>query len=202
MVIFSEIKPVVSVNVRFRILYYIQRGRSLVVCGFELVLGSGNVNKALILTNFHEGDEQIWGGSLTVPAEHPITEWTAESQKLIYTQHKLRLEWAFLFGKFPRATSVNATPFDFDKTKSIRPKGHCVVVRVTIEDPDDCFKPTGGKVQLSPKSLTELIVTQFHSLNLPQLILEGKPDLDGLPRPHQLIIDKLELVEKLLEQFL
>ncbi|GJW59225.1 acetyl-CoA carboxylase 1 [Tanacetum coccineum] len=108
--------------------------------------------------------------SLSDMAEHPITEWTAESQQLIYTQHKLQLEWAFLFGKFPvwltfyktrwfygmdnsgrydawRATSVNATPFDFDKTKSIRPKGYCVVVRMTIEDPDDCFKPTGGKVQ-------------------------------------------------------
>ncbi|GJY92267.1 acetyl-CoA carboxylase 1-like protein [Tanacetum coccineum] len=88
-------------------------------------------------------------------AEHPITEWTAESQKLIYTQHKLRLEWAFLFGKFRnsgrydawRATSVNATPFICEKTESIRPKGHCVVVRVTIRDPDDGFKPNGGKVQ-------------------------------------------------------
>ncbi|GKA51848.1 hypothetical protein Tco_0745044 [Tanacetum coccineum] len=28
---------------------------------------------------------------------------------------------------------------------------------------------------------------------LGRLILEGKPDLDGLPRPHQLILDKMEL---------
>lgn len=48
-----------------------------------------------------------------------------------------------------RRTSVAATPFDFDKAKSTRPKGHCVAVRVTSEDPDDGFKPTSGKVQVS-----------------------------------------------------
>lgn len=41
-----------------------------------------------------------------------------------------------------------ASPFDFDKAESIRPKGHCVAVRVTSEDPDDGFKPTSGKVQV------------------------------------------------------
>lgn len=30
----------------------------------------------------------------------------------------------------------------------MKPKGHCVAVRVTSEDPDDGFKPTGGKVQV------------------------------------------------------
>lgn len=47
-----------------------------------------------------------------------------------------------------RRTSVVATPFDFDRAQSIRPKGHCVAVRVTSEDPDDGFKPTSGKVQV------------------------------------------------------
>lgn len=47
-----------------------------------------------------------------------------------------------------RKTSVVATPFDFDKAESVRPKGHCVAVRVTSEDPDDGFKPTSGKVQV------------------------------------------------------
>ncbi|KAL5095972.1 hypothetical protein RYX36_000299 [Vicia faba] len=52
-----------------------------------------------------------------------------------------------------RKTSFLATPFDFDKAQSTKPKGHCVAVRVTSEDPDDGFKPTGGKVQeLSFKS--------------------------------------------------
>ncbi|GJT11659.1 hypothetical protein Tco_0858701 [Tanacetum coccineum] len=46
-----------------------------------------------------------------------------------------------------RTTSVNASLFDFDKAESIMPNGHCVVVCVTSEDPDDGFKPTGGKVQ-------------------------------------------------------
>jgi len=48
-----------------------------------------------------------------------------------------------------RKTSVLATPFDFDKAQSTKPKGHCVAVRVTSEDPDDGFKPTGGKVQVN-----------------------------------------------------
>lgn len=47
-----------------------------------------------------------------------------------------------------RKTSVVAIPFDFDKVESTRPKGHCVAVRVTSEDPDDGFKPTSGKVQV------------------------------------------------------
>ncbi|CAN8288726.1 unnamed protein product [Cochlearia groenlandica] len=52
-----------------------------------------------------------------------------------------------------RKTSVVATPFDFDKAESTRPKGHCVAVRVTSEDPDDGFRPTSGKVEeLSFKS--------------------------------------------------
>lgn len=47
-----------------------------------------------------------------------------------------------------RKTSVVATPFDFDKAQSVKPKGHCIAVRVTSEDPDDGFKPTSGKVQV------------------------------------------------------
>ncbi|KAJ0232077.1 Acetyl-CoA carboxylase [Hirschfeldia incana] len=54
---------------------------------------------------------------------------------------------------FWRTTSLVASPFDFDKAESVRPKGHCVAVRVTSEDPDDGFKPTSGEVQeLSFKS--------------------------------------------------
>lgn len=50
-----------------------------------------------------------------------------------------------------RQTYVHATPFDFDKAESTKPKGHCVAVRVTSEDPDDGFKPTSGKVQVCKK---------------------------------------------------
>ena len=41
-----------------------------------------------------------------------------------------------------------ATEFDFDEAVSVKPRGHCVAVRVTSEDPDDGFKPTSGKVQV------------------------------------------------------
>ena len=47
-----------------------------------------------------------------------------------------------------RKTAALATPFNFDEVDSQWPKGHCVAVRITSEDPDDGFKPTGGKVKL------------------------------------------------------
>ncbi|XP_058224894.1 acetyl-CoA carboxylase 1-like isoform X2 [Rhododendron vialii] len=93
--------------------------------------------------------------------EHPVTEWIAEVN-LPAAQVAVGMgiplwqipEIRRFYGKEHgggydawRRTSVVATPFDFDKAQSIRPKGHCVAVRVTSEDPDDGFKPTSGKVQ-------------------------------------------------------
>nr|CAL63610.1 acetyl-coenzyme A carboxylase [Alopecurus myosuroides] len=46
-----------------------------------------------------------------------------------------------------RKTAALATPFNFDEVDSQWPKGHCVAVRITSENPDDGFKPTGGKVK-------------------------------------------------------
>ncbi|KAF8023479.1 hypothetical protein BT93_F0859 [Corymbia citriodora subsp. variegata] len=99
--------------------------------------------------------------------EHPVTEWIAEIN-LPAAQVAVGMgiplwqipEIRRFYGKEHggnynawRRTSVVATPFDFDKAESTRPKGHCVAVRVTSEDPDDGFKPTSGKVQeLSFKS--------------------------------------------------
>ncbi|XP_060973718.1 acetyl-CoA carboxylase 1-like isoform X1 [Cannabis sativa] len=99
--------------------------------------------------------------------EHPVTEWIAEvnlpaAQIVVGMGIPLWKipEIARFYGKEHgggydswRNTSVSATPFDFDHAESIKPKGHCVAVRVTSEDPDDGFKPTSGKVQeLSFKS--------------------------------------------------
>jgi acetyl-CoA carboxylase/biotin carboxylase 1 len=47
-----------------------------------------------------------------------------------------------------RKISAVATKFDLDKAQSVKPKGHCVAVRVTSEDPDDGFKPTSGRVEV------------------------------------------------------
>lgn len=99
--------------------------------------------------------------------EHPVTEWIAEvnlpaAQVAVgmgiplWQIPEIRRFYGMEHGggyDAWRRTSVVATPFDFDKAESIRPKGHCVAVRVTSEDPDDGFKPTSGKVQeLSFKS--------------------------------------------------
>lgn len=99
--------------------------------------------------------------------EHPVTEWIAEinlpaAQVAVgmgiplWQIPEIRRFYGMEHGRGYdawRKTSVVATPFDFDKAESTRPKGHCVAVRVTSEDPDDGFKPTSGKVQeLSFKS--------------------------------------------------
>ncbi|KAA8522505.1 hypothetical protein F0562_013134 [Nyssa sinensis] len=93
--------------------------------------------------------------------EHPVTEWIAEvnlpaAQVAVgigiplWQIPEIRRFYGMEHGggyDAWRRTSVVATPFDFDKAESTRPKGHCVAVRVTSEDPDDGFKPTSGKVQ-------------------------------------------------------
>jgi acetyl-CoA carboxylase/biotin carboxylase 1 len=99
--------------------------------------------------------------------EHPVTEWIAEinlpaAQVAVgmgiplWQIPEIRRFYGIEHGggyDSWRKTSVVAFPFDFDKAQSIRPKGHCVAVRVTSEDPDDGFKPTSGRVQeLSFKS--------------------------------------------------
>ncbi|ONK64464.1 uncharacterized protein A4U43_C07F26320 [Asparagus officinalis] len=93
--------------------------------------------------------------------EHPVTEWIAEinlpaAQVAVgmgiplWQIPEIRRFYGMDHGGGYDAwkkTSKGATPFDFDKAESVRPKGHCVAVRVTSEDPDDGFKPTSGKVQ-------------------------------------------------------
>ncbi|XP_042520435.1 acetyl-CoA carboxylase 1-like [Macadamia integrifolia] len=99
--------------------------------------------------------------------EHPVTEWIAEinlpaAQVAVgmgiplWQVPEIRRFYGMEHGGGYDAwkrTSIVATPFDFDKAQSVKPKGHCVAVRVTSEDPDDGFKPTSGKVlELSFKS--------------------------------------------------
>ncbi|KAI9106407.1 hypothetical protein K1719_021935 [Acacia pycnantha] len=97
--------------------------------------------------------------------EHPVTEWIAEVNLPaaqvsvgmgipLWQIPEIRRFYGVEHGggyNAWRKTSALATPFDFDKAESTRPKGHCVAVRVTSEDPDDGFKPTSGK-ELSFKS--------------------------------------------------
>ncbi|KAH7656259.1 acetyl-CoA carboxylase / biotin carboxylase protein [Dioscorea alata] len=93
--------------------------------------------------------------------EHPVTEWIAEVSlpaaqvsvgmgiplwQIPEIRRFYGMEYGGGYDAWKR-TSLGATPFDFDKAESVRPKGHCVAVRVTSEDPDDGFKPTSGKVQ-------------------------------------------------------
>ncbi|PSS17413.1 Biotin carboxylase [Actinidia chinensis var. chinensis] len=93
--------------------------------------------------------------------EHPVTEWIAEVNlpaaqvavgmgiplwQIPEIRRFYGMEHSGGYDAW-RRTSVGATSFDFDKAESTRPKGHCVAVRVTSEDPDDGFKPTSGKVQ-------------------------------------------------------
>ncbi|PIN24736.1 Acetyl-CoA carboxylase [Handroanthus impetiginosus] len=117
--------------------------------------------------------------------EHPVTEWIAEinlpaAQVAVgmgiplWQIPEIRRFYGVEHGggyNAWRKTSVVATPFDFDKAESTRPKGHCVAVRVTSEDPDDGFKPTSGRVQeLSFKSKPNVwayFSVKVHINNLP-----------------------------------
>ncbi|KAF8377274.1 hypothetical protein HHK36_030649 [Tetracentron sinense] len=99
--------------------------------------------------------------------EHPVTEWIAEINlpaaqvavgmgiplwQIPEIRRFYGMEHGGGYDAWKRI-SIVATPFDFDKAESVMPKGHCIAVRVTSEDPDDGFKPTSGKVQeLSFKS--------------------------------------------------
>nr|XP_043614929.1 acetyl-CoA carboxylase 1-like isoform X2 [Erigeron canadensis] len=119
------------------------------------------------LYSMETGDYYFLELNPRLQVEHPVTEWIAEVN-LPAAQVAVGMgiplwqipEIRRFYGKENgggydawRRTSVLATPFDFDRAESVRPKGHCVAVRVTSEDPDDGFKPTSGKVQeLSFKS--------------------------------------------------
>ncbi|KAL5546819.1 hypothetical protein UlMin_006506, partial [Ulmus minor] len=65
--LFSGTKATKSVKVRFRLPYYTHWGQSLLVCGSEPVLGSGNVKRGLLLCPVHQGEELIWCGNILVP---------------------------------------------------------------------------------------------------------------------------------------
>ncbi|KAG0479077.1 hypothetical protein HPP92_013796 [Vanilla planifolia] len=60
-------KSLSSVVVIFRIPYYTEWGQSLLICGSEPVLGSGNVKLGLSLIPIHQGEELIWHGKISVP---------------------------------------------------------------------------------------------------------------------------------------
>nr|AHC53984.1 plastid transported acetyl-CoA carboxylase [Eleusine indica] len=93
--------------------------------------------------------------------EHPVTEWIAEvnlpaAQVAVgmgiplWQIPEIRRFYGMDHGggyDIWRKTASLSTPFNFDEVDSQWPKGHCVAVRITSEDPDDGFKPTGGKVK-------------------------------------------------------
>ncbi|KAI3706157.1 hypothetical protein L1987_76415 [Smallanthus sonchifolius] len=126
------------------------------------------------LYSMETGDYYFLELNPRLQVEHPVTEWIAEVNlpaaqvavgmgiPLWQIPEIRRLYGMNNSGGYDawRKTSVLATPFDFDKAESVRPKGHCVAVRVTSEDPDDGFKPTSGKVQ-SGGGIHEFSDSQF-----------------------------------------
>lgn len=65
--LFSGNKAVKSVKITFHLPYYTHWGQNLLVCGSVPLLGSWNVKKGVLLRPFHNGEELIWRGSITVP---------------------------------------------------------------------------------------------------------------------------------------
>ncbi|KAK1292418.1 4-alpha-glucanotransferase DPE2 [Acorus calamus] len=60
-------KSLKTVTLIFKVPYYTQWGQSMLISGSELVLGSWNVRRGLVLSPFHEGNELIWCGRVSVP---------------------------------------------------------------------------------------------------------------------------------------
>ena len=86
--LFSGTKTAKSVNVSFRLPYYTQWGQSLLVCGSERVLGSWDVKKGLLLSPVQQGEELIWGGSISVPSE-----FSGEYSYYVVDDKKSVLRW-------------------------------------------------------------------------------------------------------------
>ncbi|ONK63671.1 uncharacterized protein A4U43_C07F17690 [Asparagus officinalis] len=59
-------KKLSTVTVTFKLPYFTQWGQSLLISGNHPILGSSNVKQGLFLTPFHQGDELIWCGKITV----------------------------------------------------------------------------------------------------------------------------------------
>lgn len=64
---YSGKKSSSTVTLLFKLPYYTQWGQSLLISGSEAVLGSWNVKKGLVLSPFHEGNELLWCGRISVP---------------------------------------------------------------------------------------------------------------------------------------
>ncbi|OQU91942.1 hypothetical protein SORBI_3001G262400 [Sorghum bicolor] len=103
--------------------------------------------------------------------EHPVTEWIAQVNlpaaqvavgmgiPLYNSRRFYGMDHGGGYHDWRKISAV-ATKFDLDKAQSVRPKGHCVAVRVTSEDPDDGFKPTSGRVE-SGGAIHEFSDSQF-----------------------------------------
>ncbi|KAJ0978933.1 hypothetical protein J5N97_014407 [Dioscorea zingiberensis] len=59
-------KSLNAVTLIFKLPYYTQWGQSLLISGSEPVLGNWNVKKGLALSPFHQGEELIWCGIISV----------------------------------------------------------------------------------------------------------------------------------------
>ncbi|KAK8919301.1 4-alpha-glucanotransferase DPE2 [Platanthera zijinensis] len=66
-ILVSKKSSLSSVTLIFRIPYYTQWGQSLLISGSIPVLGAGNVKQGLGLIPFHQGEELIWQGKISVP---------------------------------------------------------------------------------------------------------------------------------------
>lgn len=67
--LFSAVKSMKSVKLKFRIPYFTEWGQSLLVCGSEPTLGSWNVKKGLLLSPVHQDDQLIWTATISVPCQ-------------------------------------------------------------------------------------------------------------------------------------
>jgi len=82
--------------------------------------------------------------------EHPVTEWISGVN---LPAAQLNVAMGIPLGRIPEIRRLyghepyGTDKIDFYNEPQVPPRGHCIAVRVTAENPDLGFKPTSGKIQ-------------------------------------------------------
>lgn len=84
----SPFKRYSRVNLRFKLPYYTAWGQNLMICGSDLLFGSGNIKQGVWLTPHHEGEQLVWQANVSVPENFQL------EYKYVLVDEKLNvLKW-------------------------------------------------------------------------------------------------------------
>nr|GEU98355.1 retrovirus-related Pol polyprotein from transposon TNT 1-94 [Tanacetum cinerariifolium] len=118
-----------------------------------------------------------------------------------FDREDLESLWKLVRERFEKTKPKNYTDDYLLKTLKTMFEQPDVEASVTDMSQVDKIKAKRTKPGTGMKRVHEIKAEGVKIRDGRSLILEGKPNLEGLPRPYQLILDKLELVDQLLRAF-